>query len=127
MTDKFRCRTQEQANTCKYATPRVRERVLDSGGFLAPKDFIVHPPAPTEARTKIASTGGSSSYYFLPKGATELNDLIEFKEMSFARGNIFKALYRLGEKEGIDIEYDLNKIELFLGRLREMVKKGQSI
>lgn len=72
----------------------------------------------------VISDGGSSTYYFLPKGATELNDLIEHKEMSFARGNIFKALYRLGEKAGTDVEYDLNKIELFLERLREMHKKG---
>jgi hypothetical protein len=72
----------------------------------------------------VKSDGGSSSYYFLPEGATELNDLIEAKQMSFARGNIFKALYRLGNKVGTDVEYDLNKIELFLGRLREMHRKG---
>lgn len=75
----------------------------------------------------VKSDGGSSTYYFLPKGATELNDVIEFKNMSFARGNMFKALYRLGNKAGTDVEYDLNKIELFLGRLREMHKKGQPL
>jgi hypothetical protein len=81
----------------------------------------------TPAPSKVKSDGGSSPYYFLPKGATELNDLIEFKDMSFARGNIFKALYRLGEKDGIDIEYDLNKIELFLGRLRLMARAGRRV
>lgn len=81
----------------------------------------------TRLKPKVASSGGSSSYYQLPDGASELNDLIEDKEMSFARGNMFKALYRLGAKEGIDVEYDLNKIELFLGRLRKMNKEGTAL
>ena len=73
----------------------------------------------------IISDGGSSDYYKLPEGATELNDLIEHKRMPFALGNIFKACYRLGEKSGTDIEYDLNKMEYFIGRLRGMIRKGQ--
>jgi hypothetical protein len=79
------------------------------------------------ASGKVKSDGGSSTYYFLPKGATELNDLIEHKGMSFARGNLFKALYRLGEKEGTEVEYDLNKFQLFLDRLKEMNRKGQRL
>lgn len=81
-------------------------------------------PEPT---AKVKSDGSSSSYYFLPKGATELNDLIEHKEMSFARGNLFKALYRLGEKDGIDHTYDLNKCQLFLDRLKDMQAKGRRL
>lgn len=82
---------------------------------------------PSTTTGKIESDGGSSTYYFLPKDATELNDLIEYREMSFARGNIFKALYRLGEKAGIDVDYDLNKIQLFLNRLRAMNKAGRKL
>jgi len=73
------------------------------------------------------SDGGSSTYYFLPKGATELNDLIEFKGMSFARGNVFKACYRLEEKAGTDSLYDLNKIIYFAERMKEMIEKGQKL
>jgi len=80
-----------------------------------------------EPTAKVCSDGGSSSYYYLPKDATELNDLVEAKEMSFARGNCFKALYRIGEKAGIDPLYDLNKIELFVHRMRGMIAKGQRI
>jgi hypothetical protein len=75
----------------------------------------------------IKSDGGSSAYYELPEGATELNDLIEHRGMSFARGNIFKALYRLGEKAGVDVAYDLNKIGIFLDRLRKMNEEGKSL
>ena len=59
---------------------------------------------------KTVSNGGSTSYYELPKGATELQDLINHRNMNFAIGNIFKACYRLGVKSGNDEMYDLNKI-----------------
>jgi hypothetical protein len=70
---------------------------------------------------KIASDGGSTSYYTLPEGATELNDLIEAKGMGFALGNIFKACYRMGEKSTADLMYDLNKITFFAERLKAFV------
>lgn len=74
----------------------------------------------------IKSDGGSTSYYELPEGAKELNDLIEHKKMSFALGNIFKACYRLGEKDSADTLYDLNKIVFFANRMIEQEKKRQN-
>ncbi len=68
----------------------------------------------------VSSDGGSTSYYQLPKGATELNDLIEHKGMSFALGNIFKACYRFGEKDAASRMYDLNKIIYFAERLKKV-------
>ena len=65
---------------------------------------------------KITSTGGSTSYYELPENAKELQDLIEHKEMNYAMANIFKAAYRIGNKEGNDDAYDLNKILWFAER-----------
>lgn len=67
-----------------------------------------------------SSDGGSTSYYELPAGATELNDLIEHKRMSFALGNIFKACYRFGEKDAASRMYDLNKIIYFAERLKAL-------
>jgi hypothetical protein len=61
-------------------------------------------------KAKIASDGGSTSYYELPVYAKELQDLIEHKQMNFSVGNMFKALYRIGEKQGNSREYDLKKI-----------------
>lgn len=83
-----------------------------------------------EARTEdgpVVSDGGSSTYYFLPKDAVELQDLIEFKDMSFARANIFKAVYRLGEKAGTDALYDVNKIIFFAERMKRMIEAGRSL
>jgi hypothetical protein len=77
-----------------------------------------------EASAKVKSNGGSSSYYALPEGASQLNDLIEHKGMGFAVGEIFKATYRLGQKDGTDILYDLNKIVFYAQeRLIPFVKK----
>lgn len=61
-------------------------------------------------------TGWSSQYYELPPDAKELQDLIEYREMNFALGNIFKAAYRLGHKQGTDAEYDLEKIVWYAQR-----------
>lgn len=72
-------------------------------------------PVYAQAQT---SDGGSTNYYKLPTNATELNDLIEYKNMSFALGNIFKACYRFGEKDAASRLYDLNKIIYFAERLK---------
>jgi hypothetical protein len=57
-----------------------------------------------------ASDGGPSLYYDFPKGAITLNDLIEHKSMDFHLGNIFKAVWRYGTKDGTSKEYDCRKI-----------------
>lgn len=80
---------------------------------------------PTVALTR--SDGGSTSYYRLPEHATELRHLISHKSMSKSRGDIFKACYRLGEKEGADILYDLKKMEFFIQDLIEMHERGEHI
>jgi hypothetical protein len=90
--------------------------------FQAPEPKIV-----TEIQQQpVKSDGGTTSYYELPPGAKELNDLIEYKNMNFALGNIFKACYRFGEKDGAEKTYDLNKIIYFAERLKIMVEKGQA-
>ena len=66
--------------------------------------------------TRVESNGGSTSYYELPDTATELQDLIEYKNMNFAVANIFKAAYRLGQKKGNSDRYELNKIIFFAQR-----------
>lgn len=70
------------------------------------------------------SDGGSTSYYQFPYGFTDLQDLIEHKNMSFGRANIFKAAYRLGDKDDVSEEYDLRKIIWFAQRrLAELAAK----
>jgi hypothetical protein len=92
--------------------------------YQSPEPVKVQP-TPAE-QPKVKSDGGSTSYYELPSSAKELNDLIEYKNMNFALGNIFKACYRFGEKDGAEKIYDLNKIIYFAERLKTMVEKGQA-
>ena len=62
------------------------------------------------------NNGGSTDYYKLPSSATDLQDLIEFKNMNFAQGNIFKAIYRLNDTHHSDTIRDLNKVIWFAQR-----------
>ena len=43
------------------------------------------------------SDGSTASYYVLPEGAKELQDLISHKDMNAQIGEIFRACYRYGE------------------------------
>lgn len=70
------------------------------------------------------SDGSSTSYYKIPPNCTDLIDLIEYKNMNFAIGNIFKACYRLGQKEGNDDSYDLRKIIFFAERELKRIEKS---
>lgn len=72
--------------------------------------------SPENGYQKVTSDGWSTSYYELPKGAKELQDLIEYRQMNFSVGNIFKACYRLGRKDGATTLYDLNKIRWYVDR-----------
>ena len=78
-------------------------------------------------RTKVASEGGSTSYYTFPTHATELRHLISYKGMSKSRGDIFKACYRLGEKKDVDIGYDLNNMKFFIDDLIEMHERHERL
>lgn len=69
------------------------------------------------------SNGWSTDYYKLPEGATELMDLIEYRKMNFAMGNIFKACYRTGHKDTASKLYDINKIIWFANREKAILEK----
>ena len=75
------------------------------------------------SRDKHTSDGGSTTYYDIPEGAMDLQDLIEWKNMNFSIGNIFKACYRLGQKSGQDDLYDINKIIFFAQREKFRLEK----
>lgn len=73
-------------------------------------------------RVKI-NDGGSADYYKLPKEAKDLQDLIEFKKMNFACGNIFKAVYRLHDETHSNVVRDLHKIIWFANRELDRLTK----
>jgi len=63
-----------------------------------------------------SNNGGTTDYYSIPEEATMIQDLIEHKDMNFSQGNIFKAIYRLGNCSHSDAVRDLNKIIWFAQR-----------
>ncbi len=71
------------------------------------------------------SDGWTSDYYQLPEDAEEIQDLIEHRGMNFAQGNIFKAIYRLGEKDGTTLRYDLNKIIWYAERELKRLERAK--
>lgn len=100
--------------------------VYEVNGWWYGQDALELVEPPTD-RQKVKSDGGSTEYYKLPEHATELRHLISHKGMSKSRGDIFKACYRLGEKKGVDVMYELNKMEFFVQDLKEMYERGELI
>lgn len=60
---------------------------------------VLNPDLVTDKEIEQTSRGdgGSTNYYELPKGATELRHLIRHKKMSHPIGEIFCAIYRLND------------------------------
>lgn len=54
---------------------------------------------PRQVQTKVKSDGSTASYYELPTKATELQDLISFKNMNAQIGECFRECYRYGQSE----------------------------
>lgn len=99
---------------------------LPAYNFLASRfQLIETTPKEAAPKAKIASDGGSTGYYDIPPGCTTLYDLIEYKDMNFSEGNVFKAIYRLGDKEGIDPLYDWRKIKFCAEREIARLEKEQ--
>ena len=60
------------------------------------------------------SDGSTASYYELPDGAHELQDLISHKNMNSQIGEIFRACYRMGEASHSDELRDAKKIRFYI-------------
>lgn len=59
---------------------------------------------------KVTSDGSTASYYELPRGAKELQDLISSRNMNAQIGEIFRACYRMGRAAHSDELRDAKKI-----------------
>ena len=58
----------------------------------------------------ITSDGSTASYYELPDGAKELQDLISHRNMNAQDGEIFRAIYRKGMASHSDELRDAKKV-----------------
>ena len=60
------------------------------------------------------SDGSTASYYELPAGAKELQDLISYKNMNAQIGEIFRATFRYGQSSHSDELRDAKKIKFYI-------------
>jgi len=73
------------------------------------------PPLVTKLERGVqVSDGSTASYYELPDGAHELQDLISHKNMNSQIGEIFRACYRMGEASHSDELRDAKKIRFYI-------------
>lgn len=72
---------------------------------------------------KVKSDGSTASYYELPKGASELQHLISFKDMNAQMGEIFRACYRYGEVAHSEMLRDAKKIRFYIDAEIERLEK----
>lgn len=64
-------------------------------------------------KAKQVSDGSTASYYQLPAGATELQQLISHRDMNAQIGEIFRACYRYGIASHSDKLRDAKKIKFY--------------
>jgi len=68
----------------------------------------------TERKEPYISDGSTASYYELPEGATELQDLISYKNLNAQIGEIFRACYRYGQVKHSPMLRDAKKIKFYI-------------
>lgn len=72
---------------------------------------------------KETSDGSSADYYKLPPGATQLQDLISYKNMNAQLGEIQRAVYRYGEVSHSEKLRDAKKIRFYIDAEIERLEK----
>ena len=86
-------------------------------------ETLYKEPATLEAKAPLVhktqqsvgtSDGSTASYYELPDGAAELQDLISHKNMNAQVGEIFRAAYRYGESSHSNELRDAKKIRFYI-------------
>ena len=80
-----------------------------------------------EYENKIQSDGSTASYYELPEGATELQELISAKNMNAQIGEIFRACYRYGEVSHSPEIRDIKKILFYAKAELERLNKLEEV
>jgi hypothetical protein len=72
---------------------------------------------------KERSDGSTASYYELPSGATELQDLISAKNMNAQIGEVFRECYRYGQASHSDEVRGIKKILFYAKAELERLQK----
>lgn len=83
--------------------------------YKEPATLEAKPPLVHKTQQSVGTSDGSTaSYYELPDGAAELQDLISYKNMNAQIGEIFRACYRMGEASHSNELRDAKKIKFYI-------------
>lgn len=115
-----------------YAAKHLRKWKLAKKNWEIPvvrsKDFIpttLKPLQQSISTEPSVSDGSTASYYELPKGAEELQDLISHKDMNAQIGEIFRATYRYGQSSHSDKLRDAKKIRFYIdAEIKRLERRG---
>ena len=72
------------------------------------------------------SDGSSADYYQLPKGCTELQDLISYRNLNAQDGEIFRAICRKGRASHSDALRDARKVLFYATAEVKRLEAAQS-
>jgi len=95
----------------KWKMNRPTKPVVRSKNFIP--DNLKHTQQGISTEPSV-SDGSTASYYELPEGAAELQDLISYKNMNAQIGEIFRAAYRYGQSSHSDQLRDAKKIRFYI-------------
>ena len=73
------------------------------------------------------SDGSTASYYQLPTGAGELQDLISHRDMNAQIGEIFRSCYRFGIASHSDKLRDAKKIKFYIDAEIERLERESQV
>jgi hypothetical protein len=92
-----------------------------------PRWKLKEEQVPMVQSTPNISDGSTASYYELPEGAKELQELISYRDMNAQIGEIFRSCYRYGIASHSDKLRDAKKIKFYIDaeikRLENSVSK----
>lgn len=100
-----------------FGDPSIVERAISRA--VAGTDFF--------ATLLEASDGSTASYYELPAGATELQDLISYRNMNAQMGEVGRAWYRYGQCPHSPKMRELKKMKFYIeAEIARIEKYGDS-
>jgi len=100
------------ATSLRYMTPAlVEDGVVEKLQSMIKSELKGRPVMPV---SPAKSDGSTADYYQLPKGATQLQDLISDRNMNAQIGEIFRAAYRFGRAAHSDQLRDAKKIKFYI-------------
>ena len=106
------------APTTPWSLEKYIKRNEEAGGM---EWDIQERPQPEQTTSK--SNGLTADYYELPANATQLQDLISFKDMNAQVGESFRSLYRYGQSSHSDKLRDAKKVVFYMNAEIERLEK----